>query len=206
MKSLMLLKNLLKKKNISQTAKVKVSINPKGGENKTGLVERIEVIEDSTSTEEAPKEETPIDSDTKGYEKEFTVGGVSLDKRNIIFKEEDDIWYDLHESIDAQVVKDTMTHQTVKVSITVVEGAKNIVDRIELSGEPKSTGSDKGNSENRTENSSIQKSIEAQVAVEHANLIVSKTIDKDTEPETIKTRITNIATHNYQTIQNLKKK
>lgn len=59
---------------------------------------------------------------------------------------------------------------------------------------------------NRTENSSIQKSIEAQVAVEHANLIVSKTIDKDTEPETIKTRITNIATHNYQTIQNLKKK
>jgi len=198
-------KEFIKSKNISQTAKVKVAINPKGGENEKGIVERIEVIEDNTKTEEVPKEETTdVPAQTKGNVKELTVGGVGLEKKNIIFKEEDDVWYQLDDNIDAQVVKDTMTHQTVIVSIIKVDGDKDIVDSIKLSGNPTSTESDK--SETRAGNGSIQASIESQVAVEHACLIVSKTIDKDTDPETIKTRIKSIAEHNYQTIQDLKKK
>jgi len=196
-------KQFIKDKNISQTAKVKVSINLEGGEDKKPTVERIEVVEDNAKKEEttkdAPEKETALDV------KELTVGGVSVEKKNIIFKEEDGVWYQLADDIDAQKVKDDMTHQTVKVSITKVDGEKDCVDSIELSGNP-SSESDKGKSESRTENGTIQSSIESQIAIEHACVIVSRLVDASTKSEKVLAMVKDLATQNYNLMQEFKKK
>lgn len=198
-------KQFIKDKNISQTAKVKVTINPEGGEEKKPTVERIEVVEDNAKTEEKTTKENP-EKETALDVKELTVGGVSVEKKNIIFKEEDGVWYQLADDIDAQNVKDNMTHQTVKVSITKIDGEKDRVDSIELSGNPQSTGSDKDKSENRTENGTIQSSIESQVAVEHACVVVAKLVDTSTKSDKVLAMIKDIATQNYSLMQDFKKK
>lgn len=201
-------KEFIKSKDISQTAKVKVSINPEGGEDKNGLVERIEVLDDKASeVKSEPEKEEAVQGDkseVKGCTKELTLGGVSVEKKNVIFKEEENVWYVLADSIDAQKVKDEMTHKTVKVDVRTTGGdEKDVIETITVVGTPQNNYD---RNESKAENSSVQSSIEAQVSVEHANLIVSKTIDKDSDPETIKVRITTLAEHNYKTIQDLKKK
>jgi len=198
-------KEFIKSKNISQTAKVKVSINPEGGEYKKPTVERIEVVEDNAKTEEKTTKENP-EKETASDVKELTVGGVSVEKKNVIFKEEDGVWYQLDDSIDAQKVKDDMTHQTVKVSITKIDGEKDRVDSIELSGNPSSSESDKGKSEYQTENGTIQSSIESQVAIEHACVVVSKLVDTSTKSDKVLAMIKDIATQNYKLMQEFKKK
>jgi len=200
-------KEFIKNKNISQTAKVKVKIDPNASETEAGLVERIEVIEDNASaeqTQEPEPETTSENSETKGNVKRLTVNGVSVEKKGIIFKEEEKVWYTLSDNIDANNVKDMMTGKLVEVSIEKTDEGNDIIDSIELvpvSEEQSSNGYDQGKAD-----SSIQSSIESQVALEHASLIVSKTVDKDTTPETIETRIRRLSEFNYQVIQDLKKK
>lgn len=202
-------KEFIKSKNISQSAKVNVEIDPDGSEDEAGLIERIEVIEDNASAEQTQEPEpepetTSENSETKGNVKRLTVNGVSVEKKGIIFKEEEKVWYTLSDSIDANNVKDVMTGKLVEVSIEKTDEGNDVIDSIELvpvSEEQSSNSYDQGKPD-----SSIQASIESQVALEHASLIVSKTVDKDTTPETIETRIRRLSEFNYQVIQDLKKK
>jgi len=210
-------KEFMKKTEISQTAVVKVSISPKGGDNDVGIVERIEVVGDG-KTEETKKEEPAKETTEEPAQEaknsnetsledeiiELTVHGVSVDKRNITFKEREKVWFEVADDIDVQKVKDEMTKKKVRVQILQTSGDKDVVTYIELIETTDQSTNEFEN--NKSQDSSVQKSIESQVAVEHACVVVAQLINSDTKNSEVLTLIKDIATQNYNLMQEFKKK
>ena len=186
-----------------------VEIDKNEGEN--GTITYLKEVGGTTQNAEVtPTEEAPVDVQQAEnlIVKELTVGGVSVAKKGVIFKEEDKVWYTLDDSIDAQEFKDKYTKRVVEVSIKSTEQGNDIIMSFTVKDDTPVEDTEKSTSQGKqkTNGNAMQVSIEAQASVNSANRLVAGLFDANTKPNDILKNITLIAQHNFQTIQDLKNK
>lgn len=188
---------------------VEVEIDKNQGEN--GTITHLKEVGGS----EAPKEEAKTESkeETPSEDlvvKELTVNGVSVEKKSVIFKEEDKVWYTLDDSINAQEFKDKYTRKTVEISVRQTDQGNDIVVGFTAKEEDVSKDTDKSDEptqeKRKTNSNPMQLSIEAQASVNSANRVAQAMVTSESKPDDVKLIITTIAKHNFQTIQDLKNK
>lgn len=203
----------IKKQELSEDGgfEVEVEVDESKGEN--GTIVRLttgEAKKESKKTESKKEveKEGVADADTVVFSetKELTVAGVSVKNKGVTFKEEDGVWYTLDDSINAEEFKNGFTKKTVKVAIQETEKGNDVIKAVELVEAQKGKVTNKSTSTDSYE-VNTQKSIEAQVAVEHAQILVAKLVeckvvaDVDEVNELIEKR----AKRNYGLMQELKK-
>jgi len=188
--------------------KVEVEIDKNKGEN--GVITSLKEIGRSSS--EAPKEEKSNPKSEDLVVKELTVNGVSVDKKAVKFKEDkdNDTWYTLDDSINAQDFKDKYTRKTVEISVKHADQGNDIITSFIVKEDTPSDKSSKNNvktQEPRKINGNMmQKSIEAQASVNSANRVAQAMITKDTKPDDVKKIIRKVAEFNFELIQEFKNK
>lgn len=181
---------------------VEVEVDESQGEN--GL---ITLLKESNTTEKAEpqKEQAPDNQPDNTVTKKLTVHGVSVAKKGVKFKEEDD-WYTLNDNIDEQVFKDSCTGRLIEVYIRPTDKGNDIIAGFkELEVEKDTKGTEEPPKEKKQYNNA-SKSIEAQASLKCAKSIVSSMVDKDSEKDFVLKLITEIAEHSYKTLQDLKSK
>lgn len=190
---------------------VEVEIDETKGQ--SGMITRLKVTDGKVETkkeEEKVEEGEHIDTppEARGLVvKELTVGGVSVDKSGVIFKEEENVWYTLDSTINAQKFKDECTKKKIEVSITRQEKGNDVIKGyVVKEEEKKEEPKDKQTTSKKSYNNDMQKSIEAQASVNSANRVAQAMVTKDSSPEEVLKIITKVAEHNFKTIQNLKSK
>ena len=118
----------LKSKNLYDTLdgkKVEVEIDEKQGKN--GTITHLKVVDGKTETSKSePKQEEKTEAPANGTVKELTVHGVSVAKKGVKFKEEEN-WFTLDESLDAQEFKDKCTKKKVQVTIVKADKGNDII-------------------------------------------------------------------------------
>lgn len=207
------------------------SIASKDEEGTSGLITRLTLSDGKAKTEtkeESKKDEMSFDGTSSDAEslviKELTVGGVSVDKSGVIFKEEENIWYTLDSTINAQKFKDECTKKVVEVTIAPQEKGNDIIKGYILKEEEK-----KEESKDKTENTfkngkddfyriktlenqvrylkeEKSESFEVQASVNSANQTVSGMVNPDSKPDFVLKLIERIAEHNFAIMQKLKTK
>lgn len=209
-----------------EDTKVEVEIDKAQGQN--GTVTFLKLLDNNQTVE--PKEETKTtsndtaDSATNLIVKEMTVGGVSVEKAGVIFKDEEKVWYTLDSTINAQKFKDECTKKVVQVTIAPQEKGNDVIKSYILKEEDK-----KDNPEKEPETSSSNgkdafyrikqlenqvrylkeekaESFEAQASVNSANQTVSGMVTPDSKPDFVLKLIERIAKHNFAIMRELKKK
>lgn len=207
--------NCLEKANLYDTLEdkdVEVEIDEKQGQD--GTIIRLEIVKDSAKSEpkdERPPETEPSECPPVGNDlivKELTVGGVSVAKAGVIFKEEENVWYTLDSTIVPQKFKDECTKKVVEVTIAPQEKGNDVIKGYILKEEEKKEEQKEETQKTykKSYNADMQTSIEAQASMNSANRIVQAMVDKDTKPDFVEKLITRIAQHNFKTIQDLKNK
>jgi len=153
-----------------------------------------------SKTEEAPSSNT----DTK----EFTISGISVKNNGVIFKEEENVWYTMEESVTGSLEsKGIAKGDIVKISIqSTAQGKNDIITNIDKLQNEQTSKETKNDYSSKSKNE-MQNSIEAQASVNSANRVVAGlvstgTVDKVKALELI----TDIANHNFALIQTLKSK
>lgn len=197
----------------------------KDEEGTSGLITRLTLSDGKakTETQEEVKEANPVDTPSDGLVvKELTVGGVSVDKSGVIFKEEENVWYTLDSTIDAQKFKDECTKKIVEVTIAPQEKGNDVIKGYILKEEEKKEEPPKEPSqinkndafyrikqlENQVRYLKEEKSesFEAQASVNSANQTVSGMVNPDSKPDFVLKLIERIAKHNFAIMQELKTK
>lgn len=200
--------NKLQKKEDFQ---VEVEIDKEKGDN--GTVTSLKEVGGTSGSEDTPKEESKEEkSDTTNAQsedlvvKELTVNGVSVEKKSVIFKEEDKVWYNLDDTINAQEFKDKYTKKVVEVSVRKTDEGNDVIVSFTAKEENNSEDTEKSQEPKKSNSNMVQKSIEAQASINSANRVVANLFDVNTKPDDLLKNITKIAEHNFQLIQKLKNK
>ncbi len=192
---------------------VEAEIDESKGENGTVIfLKEVNSSTKSTDSKDEGKSDTTKSETENLNVLELTVNGVSLEKRAVKFKEDkdNDTWYTLDDSIDAQEFKDKYTRKTIEISVEAVENGNDIIKAFTAKEEDtsKETAKDQSSTQNKKKynNNDTQVSIEAQASVNSANRVVSKMSEIHKDPKKVLTTIETIAEHNFELIQKLKKK
>jgi hypothetical protein len=185
---------------------VEVEVDETKGQD--GTVTRLKLsdgkAEEPKSENASPAEnKAEVSDQSKLVVKEMTVGGVSVDKAGVIFKDEDKVWYTLDSTLNAQKFKDECTKKVVEVTIAPQEKGNDVIKGYVLKEEEKK---DEPKESGKKSYKGTGNSIEAQAAMKAANVITSNMVDKDSKPDFVEKLITRIAEHNFKTIQDLKNK
>lgn len=194
----------------NKTVDVEIDESTASGEEgeSAGTITRL-VLSNSKPTEK-PAETEPQDSPKSNTDdlvvKELTVGGVSA-KGGVKFKEdkENDTWYDLDSTIDVQKFKKECTGKEVEITVLPQDKGNDVIKGYVVKEEEKV---EEKKEEPKKSYKGTGNSIEAQASLKCAKSIVSALIPvlpiKDAND--VLAMITKIATHAYQTIQDLKNK
>ena len=203
---------------------VEVVINKEeDGENGNGIITLLKEVGGTTgSATEAPKEEVKEESaqtdntssPTPNEDlivKELIVNGVSVVKKSVKFTvdKDNDIWYNLDESINVQEFKDKCTRKTLEVSIRPTDQGNDVIVGFTIKEEEKDTSKGEGekDQEPRKSNGNMtQKSIEAQASINSANRVAQAMITPDSKPDDVKKIIRKVAEFNFELIQEFKNK
>lgn len=178
---------------------VEVEIDKNKGDN--GTITYLKEVDGKADVENKKEKTETVEKDKDKITKELTVHGVSVDKKGVIFKEEEKVWYTLDDSLDVQSFKDTCTGKTIEVYIKETDNGNDIITGFTLKEEKKETGKEDNPKYNNTGNS-----IEAQASLKCAKVIVASMVTPNSEQDFVLKLITKIANHAYDTIQELKKK
>ncbi len=200
---------------------VDVVINKEdGGENGNGIITSLKEVGGTASTE-APKEEAKAEATETAQTdnttnqnfivKELVVNGVSVAKKSVKFTvdKDNDTWYNLDESINAQEFKDKCTRKTLEVSIRPTDEGNDIITGYIIKEEEKNEDAPnvEGEPEKRKSNGNMmQKSIEAQASINSANRVAQAMITPDSKPDDVKKIIRKVAEFNFELIQEFKNK
>ena len=190
---------------------VEVEIDKNQGDN--GTITYLKEVGGSASTE-TPTEEAKTDTSNTPPDnlivKELTVGGVSVEKKGVIFKEEERVWYTLDDSINAQEFKDKYTKKIVEVSIRQTDEGNDVITAFTVKEEDTSSKDIKNSTTSQQKSKSngnmMQKSIEAQASMNTACHVAQAILTKDSLPEDAEKIIKRISEYNFQMIQDLKNK
>ena len=192
---------------------VEAEIDESEGEN--GTVTSLKEVNGSTKSTDS-KDEAKSSTTNSEIENlnvlELTVNGVSVGKKAVKFKEDkdNDTWYTLDDSINAQEFKDKYTRKTVEISVQVVENGNDIIKAFTVKEEDtlKETEKDEPSTQNKKKynNNATQVSIEAQASVNSANRVAQAMITSDSKPDDVKKIIRKIAEFNFELIQEFKNK
>lgn len=198
---------------------VEVKIDKTQGEN--GLITDLqEVGGTSSSTTEAPKEtgEESTETINTGNEnlivKELIVNGVSVDKKSVKFTvdKDNDTWYNLDDSINAQEFKDKCTRKTLEVSIRLNDQGNDVIVGYTVKEKTDTPKDEEEKSKKSSKNSysnganATQLSIEAQASINSANRVAQAMITSESKPDDVKKIIRKIAEFNFDLIQEFKNK
>ena len=178
---------------------VEVEIDKNEGENGT-----ITYLKEVNSDPKEEKAETKSDNPDNVI-KEMTVNGVSVAKKGVIFKEEE-TWYTLDDSIDAEAFKKELTGKTIQVTISPTTEGNDIITSFVVKEETKKEDTGKEGTQEKKQYNTTSKSIEAQASLKCAKVIIASMVDKDSKPDFVLTLITKISEHAYKTLQDLKNK
>lgn len=193
---------------LKEDLKASVEIDETKGDN--GCVENI-VLSEGTApkTETTPEATTaePVKAEVSGDTQRMQVKGVSVQKSCLTFYETPDQWFNLDDGLDVNKVKE-MQKQYVNVVIEKNTGkGYDFVRSITLAtdqpvAQPK-TEAKNDFKPSTNKDSSVQRSIECQAAVNSACQVASRIcIDQDSKD--IQAFISEIAKNNYKLIQELK--
>lgn len=203
--------DFMKKTELSEDGgyEVEVEVDESKGEN--GTIVRLTTGKDETAKKEEKTEEVKNEEPSEDTViKELTVAGVSTKNRSVTFKEEDKVWYNLGDDLDAEKVKTEFTKKKVSVSIVKTDKGNDVIKSIASVG-PEEDPSNKDTEGSPTSTDSYevntQKSIEAQVAVEHAQILAGKLAEsgKLADIKDINSFVDERARKNYQLMQEVKK-
>lgn len=175
-----------------------------------GAITFLECLNSGT-TKEVAKENTETTSEEPynkdNIVKELTVNGVSVAKKGVIFKEEENVWYTLDDSIDAEEFKFMCTKKVVEVYIQETDKGNDVIKGFTVKQvEKKEDEENKDTGKQKPTYNNTSNSIEAQASMKSAYTIVASMVDKDSKPDFVLKLITTIAKHSYKTLQDLKKK
>ncbi len=195
----------VKKNNLGEKEDFSVELEVDTDKGENGTVTKLKEVGSSKKEEKTPTDKPDVSSETNKdrVTKELTVHGVSVDKKGVIFKEEEKVWYTLSDDINAQDFKDKYTGKTIEVYIEPSDEGNDVITGFTAKEEEKK---DTDEPQEKKKYNNTGNSIEAQASLKCAKVIVANMVDKESKPDFVLRLITTISKHAYQTIQDLKNK
>ncbi len=186
---------------------VEVEIDKNQGEN--GTITSLKEVGGTEPLKESKETDTSDPQSEDLVVKELTVGGVSVAKKGVIFKEENKVWYTLDDSIDVQEFKDKYTKRVVEVSVRQTDKGNDVIVSFTAKEEEKTNTKDeeqKIQEPKKNNGNMVQKSIEAQASINSANRVAQAMVNSDSNPDDVTKIIRKVAEFNFDLIQEFKNK